>query len=258
MIVASYGRGLWKIHTRVMETPFPFKSYCRDKYRDCRFLLPFSPKPPVYEKMPWGDKDVTIFLNGRVNGLILSGSKIKMISVTPGSTFKRYIGKTKDFSELNIVESEQGQGFDELKGCRTAVESGEIIKGIILKENEIIGIIAGKTEFKEEEKGVIIIDPNSRKGESEKGKNDSNYKFKDKSNTILSRKPYLFVSTSIPIMGTSVVGNDGVINLFAKGFKFYPKGNNQVRILIDSQVVHKNAKVLQNGNVESRLKVQES
>jgi len=43
--------------------------------------------------------------------------------------------------------------------------------------------------------------------------------------------------------------------LLAKGFKFYPKRNNQVRIIIDSQVVHKYLKVLQNGNVRSRLKV---
>ena len=81
------------------------------------FRLPVSPKPIISETIDWYDKDVTIFLNGRINGLILSDGEIKKITVTPGTTFKRYIGKTKDFRELNIVESEQGEGFDGLKGC---------------------------------------------------------------------------------------------------------------------------------------------
>ena len=61
--------------------------------------------------------------------------------------------------------------------------------------------------------------------------------------------------TSIPIMGTNVVGSDGIINLFAKGFKFVPKGKNDVKIMIDSQVIDKSAKVTQDGNVRSQLKI---
>lgn len=58
--------------------------------------------------------------------------------------------KTKEHDDLNIIECEKGEGFDELKGCLAALQNGEIIKGIILKQNEVVGVISGKEEFKEE------------------------------------------------------------------------------------------------------------
>jgi hypothetical protein len=35
-----------------------------------------------------------------------------------------------------------------------ALQNGEIIKGIILKQNEVAGIISGKEEFKEEKADI--------------------------------------------------------------------------------------------------------
>jgi hypothetical protein len=54
-----------------------------------------------------------------------------------------------------------------------------------------------------------------------------------------------------------VVGNDRIINLFGKGFKFDPKKTNHVKIMIDSKVIGKSAKVMQDGNVRFQLKVSE-
>ena len=90
-----------------------------------------------------------IFLNGRVNGLVLKQNEVKTITITPGTVYERYIGETKNHHELDIIESEDGAGFDGLKGCLAALQEGDLIKGIILKENEIFGIISGKQEFKQ-------------------------------------------------------------------------------------------------------------
>ena len=254
--VSSYGRGLWKIFHNTVVSPFPWEIYCRGA-RDCMFRFPFAARPPVYETINWHDNDVIIFLHGRINGLILSGRKIKKISVTPGSTFKRYLGKTIDYSELSIVESEQGEGFDGLKGCLAAIHNGEIIKGVILKENELFGIISGKREFKEQEnksveEEVKII---TTEGDFKNRENEPDYKFKDKKRRIRSKNPYLFIRTSIRIMGTRVVGMDGIISLFATGFKFIPKTNSHVKIMIGSQVINKKVRVMQNGNVESQIRI---
>lgn len=94
---------------------------------------------------------MTVFLNGRINGLILAGSAVKMITISPGTVYERYLGKTKEYTDLDIVESEKGEGFDGLKGCIAALQNNEIIKGIVLKEKETVGIISGKEEFKEVE-----------------------------------------------------------------------------------------------------------
>ena len=252
VIVSSYGRGLWKIGTRVTLIPFAVERFCRGGRCNFRRILDLE---PFLTPIDWRDKDVTIFLNGRINGLILSGEEITKISVTPGTTYKRYIGKTKDFSELNIVESEQGEGFDGLKGCLAAIDNGEMMKGVILKQNEIIGIISGKGEFKEEENKVEEVDIIPTKGEFKEGKNDPDFKSKDKKRISKSKNPYLFIRTSIRNMGTRVVGRDGIINLFATGFKFKSKANSHVKIMIDSQVINKKVKVMQNGNVESQLRI---
>ncbi len=252
VIVSSYGRGLWKIYTRVIILVFPFELYCK---RDCRIWLPFDPKPSKLETIDWHDKDVTIFMNGRVNGLSLSNNnQIKRITITPGTVFKRYLEKTEDFRELNIVESKQGEGFNKFNGCLAAISQGEMIKGVILKENQIFGIISGKREFRDEENKVDEENTIPIKGEFTEGKNKSDFKSKVKDSGIDKNKPYLFISTSIPIMGTHVVGSDGVINLFAKGFKFSSNRKNQVEILIDSQVIQ-SAKVMQDGHVRSNIKV---
>ena len=87
-----------------------------------------------------------------VNGLSLSNNnQVKGITITPGTVFKRYVEKAKDFRELEIIESDQGKGFNNLKGYVAPISEGEIIKGVILKENQIFGIISGKEEFNEVE-----------------------------------------------------------------------------------------------------------
>ena len=192
VIVSTYGRGLWKIYTRIILIIFPFDIYCRGG--DCRIRLPFDPKPPIYERIDWHDKDVIIFMNGHVNGMSISQKDLK-ITLTPGTVFKRYVGETEVVSELNIVESEQGEGFDGLKGCLAAIEKGEIIKGVILKENQIFGIISGKEEIKEvEDKVVEEVDIVNTKEELKKGKNNPDYKSNGNDSSIVSQKPYLFIS----------------------------------------------------------------
>lgn len=150
VIVSSYGRGLWIIDFNEYPEPLPYEEYCLG---DC--IMRSLDDPEILTNPTDGlDKDVTVFLNGRVNGLVLSGNEVKTITVTPHTVFKRYTGRTEEYPELNIVESEKGEGFNELKGCLAALENDEVIKAVILNKNKTIGIISGKQEFKEAEKDV--------------------------------------------------------------------------------------------------------
>jgi len=253
VIVSSYGRGLWQIHTRISLIPFAAERFCRGSRCNFRKIPDLE---PLTIPINWLDKDVTIFLNGRINGLILSGTEIKKISVTPGTTFKRFLRRSEDYCELNIVENEQGgEGFNDLKGGLATLSKGEIIKGVILKENQLIGIITGQEEFKDEE-NKEFEDGNITPDEAEFTHVRSvGHESKAKKTDTGSKNPYLFIRTSIPIMGTRVVGRDGITNLFATGFKFKSNANNHVKIMIDSQVISKKVKVMQNGNVEYQLRI---
>jgi hypothetical protein len=72
-----------------------------------------------------------------------------------------------------------------------------------------------------------------------------------------SKQPQLFITTSIPISGTPVVGNDGVIHVFAKGFKFYSRRDNYVTVMIDGRVIDETAKVMEDNSIKLQVKIPE-
>jgi hypothetical protein len=234
-IASSYGRGLWMIDFHAI--PFPEDHCIRS---DCTFRSPFDPAlifPPPFE---WLDKDVLIFLNGRINGLILEAVEVKKITVTPGSISKRYLGETKNYNKLNVIEDQQGVGFNGLNGCLDSLQRGEIIKGIFLKENEIIGIITGKEEFTS---FTNTPDPNEPQPSERHPESD---------------EPYLFIGTNLPVSGTEVLGSDGIIHIFATGFRFDPnERNNNAIVTIDEKIVNQTAKIMQDGTVKAEVKVSE-
>ncbi len=237
IIVSCYGRGLWETAYHLI--PFPVDLYCKG---DCGFIEVFD--PVIIDEPPdWSDIDVAIFLNGRINGLVLTGNKVKRITVSPGTIYRRYTGNTINNSKLNIIESEQGEGFSELQGCLAVIQDGGIVKGIMLKENEVIGIISGKQEFTE-----VAIRPDNT--------SDDILKEPD-SNQWAPNQPYLFITTSMPVMGTCILGNEGVIHIFATGFKFDPNAHNSVMTKIDEQLINQTINIIQDGTVRSQLKVPE-
>jgi len=247
VLVSSYGRGLWIIdfHTYPGD-PFPYEEYCLE---DCKLRNPFEPEE-IDDPVDWSLKDVIIFLNGRVNGLVISDAEVKMITVTPGTDFRRYTGISEEYHDLNIVESEKGEGFDKLEGCIAALKNDGVIKGVVLKENKIIGILSGKdvNSVKNMESGT--------ENQQFKGASDQLIdKSMGEDNSDSSTQPYLFVSTTIPMSGESVIGNEGIINIFARGFKFDPQGNNEVTITIDEMVRDVKDKVSIEGTVVSQLRV---
>jgi hypothetical protein len=111
----------------------------------------------------------------------------------------------------------------------------------MLKDNEVIGIISGKQELTEltinqdNTSGNILKDPDS--------------------NQFGPNEPYSLITTSIPIMGTSILGNDRIIHIFARGFKFDSNGPNSVNKKIDRQLIKRTFKMIQDGTVSSNLKV---
>jgi hypothetical protein len=68
VIVSSYGRGLWIIDFNVLPEPLPYEEYCQE---DC-IMRSLDDPEILTNPIDWWDRDVTVFLNGRVNGLVLS------------------------------------------------------------------------------------------------------------------------------------------------------------------------------------------
>jgi hypothetical protein len=176
--------------------------------------------------------------------LVLSGPNVKLATVEPGTVFKRYIGKTDSYEDINIVESQKGEGFDQLEGCLAAIDNEEIIKGVILEQNNLIGIISGREKFKLEIKSSQQIDRQSKLAaestemEGEPGLNE----------------PYLFITTNIPSAGEPVLGRDNIVHLFGTGFKFDPDTNNMT-LSIDGQIIEGKIELTQDGSMKSDIEI---
>jgi hypothetical protein len=138
----------------------------------------------------------------------VDGRRIARVSVTPGTSFRRFIGHLvgPDFPAVEVVESEEGLGFTDVDGARAALEAGEVVKGVLLREGSAWAILSGETEFADdavesEVRDSRIVD------EMEIERVDD------------VKTPYVTLSTSLPIAGIPVVGADRRLFVRLRGFE---------------------------------------
>jgi hypothetical protein len=243
IVVSSYGRGLWKLRSRLY---FPFELYCLG---DCTIRFVFDPDP-IEQPINWSDYEVVVFLNGGVNGLELSQRNIKSITITPGTNFLRYPGNSVNEIRLNINTSQKGQGFNGLKGPLAAIQNGEIIKALILKDDEIFGIISGKQQFTNSKRNNRDGDNQRDNLEEEDDARTSVDDFKPDFDT-----PYIFLSSDIPMSGKVILGSKGIIHIFARGFKTDDTSSHNINIIVDEKIVSQNLQIDKNGTINSPLKL---
>ena len=195
------------------------------------------------------DYDVVVFLNGSVNGLELSQLNIKSITVTPGTNSLRYPGNTINRVQLNISESQNGQGFNGLRSAFAAIENGEIIKAIILKEDEIFGTIFRNNLF-----------TNPKRNNNEGDHQGDNLEFEDDEGTSeedfkpIFDNPYIYLSSDISISGKVILGSKGTIHIFARGFKTDSAYSNII-VIVDDKRINQNLQIDQDGTIHSELKL---
>jgi hypothetical protein len=206
IVGSTYGRGLWTIDFRISFRRFPYKRYCR---LPCR-IWPWDrfrwlPDPP-----DWRELDVAVFLGGHVNGLVLEGQRLAALSVTPGTTFQRWVGPRaassgQSVEPLDIVESEGGWGFKAVPGPLAAVRAGHVVTGVILDGGgRIWGILSAKVAFQPSKRrsGVSPLRPGGEE-------------VADTSKRERAR-PYVTLSTNLAMPGLPVVGADGVLHVLVR------------------------------------------
>jgi hypothetical protein len=220
VVASTYGRGLWTVDFRVVRGDLPEYLFCRvpcwirwwDEWR-------IVPDPPP-DRWGW---DVLVAIDGGINGIVMDGRQIARISVTPGASFRRFIGHLAgpDFAPIEVVESEEGLGFADVVGARAALEAGEVVNGVLLREGFAWAILSGESEFADD-----AVQPELR---------DS--RVADDTETVRVddvKTPYLTLSTSLPIAGIPVVGADR--RLFARLRAF--EGDEAVLVVtVDGAVV---------------------
>ena len=196
VVASSYGRGLWEIDFRVSFRPFPYDHYC--VFRNVHCIVRLRGDSGILGRLPeWAKRDVIVILNGTINGLSLSEDRIKVLTVTPGSSYRRYVGQPGlvDPVEVAIVESEEGAGFDERTECKAALAAGELITGVILTDGVVAGILSGPREMGPvpDEPPIIMPFPPTE-------------------------RPALVVRGTIPVAGTAIVAPGEHVVVTARNF----------------------------------------
>lgn len=227
VMVSSYGRGLWKLTLPGKGFKIPYELYCLGS---CIHRSPFDGQI-LPDPADWESRKVILFFNGRINGIALSDGKIKMLTATPGTYYKSFLGNSAEDIQPYFKESKTGVGFSDLKGCSIATENKEMIKGIIFEGEKIVGIISGYEEFNEELKQYP----------KEYVKEDI---------TEPTDLPYLSLSTNLPSSGMPVVGEDGIVNIYASGFNYKSQKSSYVYILLDESTIEKGYPIKKDGTVK--------
>jgi len=214
VVASTYGRGLWTIDFTVHYRPFPRQHLC---LAPCwiRFV---DDAAKLSDEPNWEDKDVTIFSDGRVSGLVVDGDRVAAISVTPRTTHTRYLGnqELQKYAPLNIVQSKTGAGFAKLPGPLAALDCGEVIRGVILVKGRIWGILSGEDEL---HSTVPTTERKVRLAEKPKSARRPPV-----------TKPCVILSTSLPIAGLPVVGDDGLLHVLARDLSIDRAAKLEIRI----------------------------
>ena len=210
---ATYGRGLWKIAPPRLRIP-RFDEYCRVPcmFRDPRERIPF-------EHPDWLKDEVIVFLDGSVNGIILSGNVVREITVTPGTRFVRYPGSRRRGAEVAIIASAEGAGFGELAGPDSAAQK---VVGVALRGGKPTAFVFSETE--------LMPLPNEPAPRPATGRAPAVA-------VAAAPRPYLILSTELPTAGLPVLAKDGLLHVRAIDFAPEQTGARQPRLAIDGMPV---------------------
>jgi hypothetical protein len=236
--VSTYGRGLWTIDFGARLEAFDPERHGLQP-RAIRNPRDAEPMPGPID---WGRMDVTIFSEGRVNGLTLAeDDTVAGITVTPGTVATRFMAGKPSRPPQKIRTAKRGRGFGDLEGLRSMVAGGEAIRGVILEGGRLMGVIAGEGASGDEREPAR---PRRRQVQAA-----------DRAEAEAVPRPYLMLSSSAVMPGTTVVGPDGVLHINARGFAFEPGGQNSAVIRVDGDVVDAAAPVAEDGTVRMTVEL---
>jgi hypothetical protein len=142
---SSYGRGLWELDMRYRLSVFPFVYW--NSANAFGSIVRFWNETAPVQQIDWNELDVTLVLDGQLNGISLKDGQIQGLSFTKGSQFTRYVSKSGKYAEFPSQETDQGPGFAGIPAAEEAVKNGEVVSAVILKDGQPYAILSALKPF---------------------------------------------------------------------------------------------------------------
>jgi hypothetical protein len=262
VLISSYGRGLWKYDCRTLLGPFPYHKLCAGRRYPARRVPGSVPQPrrrpscrirrPATGELiepaswEWEKTEVIAVFDGRINGIAIRGGRLVEIGVTPSATYRRYAPSGAPRDELRINESTEGAGFaEEIFALRAASDEEEVVRGVVLVDEELVGIITGEGEWTADDIDVDEEEPREERiGASIPAEEPRQ----------LQNQPYLILSTNEISAGPPVIAPDNVLHVFAA--RFDPTAED-VHVTLDGERNGLTLRIDKDGTVRSELHVPE-
>ena len=211
--VSTFGRGLWKITSRIIAVPPLFETYCSGL---CTTLL-FGSSTQAYS-------NAVLVFHGRIQGARASNGVLQEVFVTPGSS-TMFFTESGDLGAVQVTESETATGFQGLTPPATPAGRGMV--GITLSKTNT-PLSAAFTQ-----NPLVLYTPTERE------KTQDNDPIGDEISPIAG-KPYL----SLDLSSTNCVDPEEVMQL--SGTSLPPSTSVEVAI---NEVVTAKAKTNERGEI---------
>lgn len=139
VVVSTYGRGLWRLQSRLVIPRVDFERWCRPPCLIRPFGRP-EPDPPPF------DRAILVY-EGRVLGARANAGRLQEVFVTPGSSVI-FAGEDQEFaSEIKVTTTNRTVGFRGFKSQPKTPKRGWVIKGLVMdKDNRLAGGVRRQTD----------------------------------------------------------------------------------------------------------------
>jgi hypothetical protein len=233
MYVSTYGRGLWKLQPIYMVTTifvlldFELTTTCQtlrcrvkelDEPRQRRpdlgeRIIPRTPWPRLRDAAP---TELLLVTNGSLNGLVTSKERVTGVSLTPGAHLMRYLSPDATPSELAVTNARRSTGYAQYNEVVEKAAERQLINGLVLKGGVPVALLTGGRALTAKDLGAL-------EATMSKAARQDKY------------QPYLILTTSEPVGGALMLGEDNKLHIFARGFAAEPSAT--VEVTIDGQLV---------------------
>lgn len=225
VIISTYGRGLWQLHTHLIIPRSDFEVYCEGDCITLSFMRTEEPDPVG----PLFDRAILVY-EGQIQGARVEAGILKEVFVTPGSSVVFAIENEQSINVL-VTPTTKTMGYPDMKYIPESPKKGWITRGLVFgKDNQLVGAVFGDQQ-------ATMVKPDVAPDKEGQTKSPT------------SGKPYLRIRT-MRFEGAPVASPDEQIQITGSNFA----SDSSLEILIDGRPADNKVQVDAKGTFKAEVR----
>jgi hypothetical protein len=169
--VSSYGRGLWKLEFKFLARRVTFSNICSNG-RCALFLRPDLLTRVMESQETAGDFNQAMMVTGgTITGMVVNSGIVEKVVYTPGTSVVWYTDEKqiKSIFKTEASDDKTNNGFTGIDKINELIKQGYVIKGILLKGNQLVDVVYGKepSPFPDDTKKVEYVEAGTKEPDTQ-------------------------------------------------------------------------------------------